>query len=112
MLKKKYKSSDEMIDSIIHRPIEAFFLIRMDSNLLGRMNENAGDILDSIREIGEEIISIAVYLIICLIHIGEFIFYPVVKMVRFAKIRKNVISREAYFRDKLRKKYNTDIPTE
>ena len=112
MLKKKYKNSDEVIDSIIHRPAEAFFSISMDVDLLERMNENAGDMLDSVLEIGNEIISIALYLIICCMHIVEIVFFPVVKMVRFAKIRRDVISREAYFRDMLRNKYNMDMPTE
>ena len=99
---KKYKSGDEMIDSIIHRPMEAFFSIRMDSELLKRMNDNSVDIVDAFCEIASEIVLLGWYMLVYLGHIGEILFFPVVKVARFARLRGIIIKNEKRFRDILR----------
>ena len=112
MLRAKYKSSDEVIDSIINRPIEAFFSIRIDGQLLERMNENADDIVDSIREIRDEIVSLTIFIMICFLHIGELIFFPAVRIVRFAMLRRDIIRREKHYRSALRNEYYSDKSTD
>jgi len=111
MLKKRYESSDELIDSIIKRPLEAFFSIRMDGKLLDRINENADDMKDSISEIVNETIALGLCILQCFMHIGELVFFPVVKAVRFVKFRKDVIKREKQYRDDLKRRFVPDEGT-
>lgn len=99
---KKYRSGDELIDSIIHRPWEAFFNIKMDSELLKRMNDNSVDIADSVCEIASEIVMLGWYMLIYFCHIGEFVFFPVVKVIRFVRLRAHIIKNEKRFRAILR----------
>ena len=105
MLKVRYKSSDELIDSIINRTVEAFCSIKMDGKLLDRMNENAGDMADSIREIANEAAALGLCILLCFIHIGELVFFPAVKAVRLVKFRADVIKREEMYRDDLRGRF-------
>lgn len=104
-LRTKYRSSDELIDSIIYRPVEAFFSIQMDSRLLERVNENGDDMKDAILEIGEALVELGLCFVLFIIHVGEFLFFPVVMTVRFMKFRKDVIRREKEYRENLKRRF-------
>ena len=93
-LRRKYQSSDELVDSIIRRPVEAFFSIEIKSELLKRVNENAGDMADAACEIANDIGMLLLCVLRSLAHIGEFLLYPLLRIVWFARIRRKVIREE------------------
>lgn len=101
-LRRKYQSSDELVDSIIRRPVEAFFSIEIKSELLKRVNENAGDMADAACEIANDIGMLLLCVLRSLAHIGEFLLYPLLRIVWFARIRRDVIRRERRYRNELK----------
>ena len=82
------KTQEGLFQTIMDHPVWAYFHMRY--GLMEKVSENGEDILDALKDIGESLADLVVYLLIALWHIACVPVYPIVKLQSLMTLRRNI----------------------
>lgn len=83
------KTPEELERQIIEHPVKMYFRLRI--GLLEKIKKNGEDMMDALKMTAESCLFLALFIAVAICHITMMVFYPIAKLTRFRRLRKEIM---------------------